>query len=32
MKTTRNQGKHLPQVHIGLNDARALLTIINADV
>jgi hypothetical protein len=30
MKTTRNQGKHLPQVHIGLNDARALLTMVTA--
>ncbi len=30
MKTTRNQGKHLPQVHIGLSDARALLTIVTA--
>ena len=30
MKTTRNQGKHLPQVHIGLNDARVLLTMVTA--
>jgi hypothetical protein len=30
MKTTRNQGKHLPQVRIGLNDARVLLTMVTA--
>ena len=30
MKTTRNQGKHLPQVHISLNDARVLLTMVTA--
>ena len=30
MKTTRNQGKHLPQVHIGLSDARVLLTMVTA--
>jgi len=30
VKTTRNQGKHLPQVHIGLNDARVLLTMVTA--